>query len=255
MCALLLCLATVASLNIFAAESVSSYTQRDDDWFRSDTGRQITRNIISWQAHNGAWPKNVDTTLPAASPADKGTFDNGATTGELRFLARSFNATHDEATKQSFLKGLDLILRAQYPTGGWPQLYPPGDDYHRHITFNDQAMVRLLRFLRDVADKPQFTFIDSDRRTSSRSAFQRGIDCIVRSQIRVDGALTVWCAQHDERTLEPRSARTFELVSLSGAESAGILDLLMSIEKPSPEVIPAEDWDTCCKCDSTFDLR
>jgi PelA/Pel-15E family pectate lyase len=61
----------------------------------------------------------------------------------------------------------------------------------------------------------------------------------VKCQVRVDGQLTAWCAQHDEATLEPRPARSYELISLSGAESAGLLQLLMSLERPSPEVIRA----------------
>ena len=37
----------------------------------------------------------------------------------------------------------------------------------------------------------------------------------------------------------PRPARTYELVSLSGSESVGIMRLLMSLDKPSPEVVRA----------------
>ena len=51
------------------------------------------------------------------------------------------------------------------------------------------------------------------------------------------GKLTVWCAQHDEIDLRPRPARTFELASLSGSESVGLVRLLMSLEKPTPEVV------------------
>ena len=55
----------------------------------------------------------------------------------------------------------------------------------------------------------------------------------------MNGRLTVWCAQHDEKDCSPRHGRTYELVSLSGSESAGILHLLMSLDKPSPEVVAA----------------
>jgi PelA/Pel-15E family pectate lyase len=41
--------------------------------------------------------------------------------------------------------------------------------------------------------------------------------------------------------LSPAPARTFELASLSGAESAGIVRLLMSLEKPTPDVIRSVD--------------
>ena len=53
--------------------------------------------------------------------------------------------------------------------------------------------------------------------------------------------LTSWCAQHDETTLLPVKARAFELSSLSGSESANIVMLLMSIDKPSKEIIEAVD--------------
>jgi len=52
----------------------------------------------------------------------------------------------------------------------------------------------------------------------------------------VDGQPTVWCAQHDAETLQPVKARAYELPSFSGAESVGIIRLLMSLEKPSPEI-------------------
>ena len=50
-------------------------------------------------------------------------------------------------------------------------------------------------------------------------------------------ANTVWCAQHDEIDFAPRKARSYELPSFSGAESAGIVRLLMTIPKPTPEII------------------
>jgi PelA/Pel-15E family pectate lyase len=63
------------------------------------------------------------------------------------------------------------------------------------------------------------------------------VDCILKCQIKVNGRLTVWCAQHDEIDLSPRPARTFELASLSGAESVGLTRLLMSLPNPKPEVV------------------
>ncbi len=45
--------------------------------------------------------------------------------------------------------------------------------------------------------------------------------------------------QHDEIDFRPRPARTFELASLSGSESVGIVRLLMSLDRPSTDVIAA----------------
>jgi PelA/Pel-15E family pectate lyase len=213
----------------------ADFPARPADWFRSAEGREAIGNVLSWQTEIGSWPKNIDTSKPRHEQAASGTFDNGATTRELRFLAQAYSATGDPSVKVAFIKGLKDILASQYPNGGWPQRFPPGKGYHRYVTFNDDVMVRLLRLLRDISKREDFAFAGPDLRTKCREAFDRGIECILKAQIKVNGELTVWCAQHDEKTLEPRPARTFELVSLSGSESAGILKLLMSLEHPSPE--------------------
>jgi pectate lyase len=223
--------------------SWKDYSGRPEAWFRGEEGRRITANILSNQSAEGCWPKNLDTGKEAHE-GDRsriaGTFDNGATFGELRFLARAFRATGEAGLREAFLKGLDPTLAAQYPNGGFPQRFPPSrNGYDRHITFNDDTMVNILQFLRDVASSDDFGFVDAGRREKARQAFDRGIEYILACQVRVGGERTVWCAQHDASTLEPRGARSYELPSLSGAESAGILLLLMSLERPSPRVVHA----------------
>jgi PelA/Pel-15E family pectate lyase len=219
-----------------------TYARQSDDWYRGAEGARVAANILSHQSRRGDWPKNVDNSAKPfrGDPATiEGTFDNGATVGELRFLARAFRTTNDARDRDAFLKGLDHTLSAQYPTGGWPQSSPPGKGYHRHITFNDNTMVNLMELVRDVAAKDDFRFVDPARRAAAGRAFDAGIECILKCQVTVRGALTVWCAQHDEITLAPRPARTFEPISLSGAESADILLLLMSLEQPNAEVVRA----------------
>ena len=227
----------------------SRYDSKDDSWYRSDDGKRIAENILSFQDEYGCWPKNIDTaTEKAPHPTEKmsGTFDNYATTGEMRFMARMFNAAQDVRYKAAFIKALDTILKAQYPTGGWPQCYPSGDGYARYITFNDNAMVNLMNLLRDIAEKDDYRFVEDSRRKAAAKAFDRGIECILKCQVRVNGKLTVWCAQHDEMNYAPRPARSYELISLSGGESAAVLQLLMSLDKPSPPVIQSinagVDW-------------
>lgn len=215
---------------------------RPGAWYRGAEGLKVTANILSHQSTRGGWPKNLDTTadrFQGDSKTIRGTFDNGATIGEARYLARAFRVTQDEACRIAVLNAVDHILNAQYPTGGWPQYHPPGGSYHRHITFNDDTMINLMELLREVGSSDRFTFVDDARRQKARAAFDAGVACILKCQIVVDGKKTVWCAQHDEKTLEPRPARTFEPVSLSGSESAGILMLLMSLERPSREIVDA----------------
>jgi hypothetical protein len=131
-------------------------------------------------------------------------------------------------------------LLAQYPNGGWPQFYPLRTDYSRHITFNDGAMAGVLTVLDDVAKATTpFGFIDTGRRARAADAVSRGIDVILRSQVRVNDRLTAWCAQHDEVTLAPRPARSYEHASLSGAETVGIVRFLMRDPKPDSRIVYA----------------
>ena len=220
----------------------SQYARQSVEWFQSEEGRRIADNVLTWQTPHGGWPKNRDT---ASEPFDgksedlRATFDNSATIDELRFLVRAFRATNEPRYQQAFLKGLSHILEAQYPNGGWPQFYPLSKGYPRHITFNDNAMVRILGLLRDVSESSDYRFLKTEYRTKAEAAVTKGIDCILRTQIKQNGKLTVWCAQHDEKTLEPAWARSYEPPSLSGAESVGIVRFLMSVEEPTPEIIAA----------------
>jgi pectate lyase len=166
-----------------AASGPHRYLDRSDNWFRGEEAARIAANILSFQSDFGGWPKNLDTTA-APYTGDrkdlKPTFDNDATTDELRFLMRIFNATQEDRYRKAFDRGLHYILNAQYPTGGWPQLSPPPvKTYHRHITFNDNAMVRLMELLREVRSSDRYAFAGAEKRQAARQAFERGLECMV----------------------------------------------------------------------------
>ncbi|WP_204266508.1 pectate lyase, partial [Enterobacter hormaechei] len=68
-----------------------------------------------------------------------GTIDNNATTSELRFLARvqaMAPGAEGERYRAAFLKGVRYLLEAQFPNGGWPQIYPLQGGYHDALTYN-----------------------------------------------------------------------------------------------------------------------
>lgn len=215
-------------------------------WYGTADARAIADSVMQYQSLQGGWPKDTDLTTPPRSPADvpasgadgANTIDNGATTTPIRFLALVAHATGEEAYRRAVERGLDYLLAAQYPNGGWPQFYPLREGYYSRITFNDDAMIRVLTLLRDVsAGQAPFVFVDRTRRERASAAVARGIDVILQSQIRQDGRLAAWCAQHDEKTLEPAWARAYEPPSLSGAETIGIVRFLMSVEKPTPAIV------------------
>ena len=221
--------------------------RQPDAWYGSDEAVRIADNVLLYQRDTGGWNKNIDMT-PVLSQKEQdelrrqkrepeSTIDNGATFTQAAYLARVYTATKQDRFKNGFLKGLDYLLAAQYENGGWPQYYPLRKGYYSHITFNDNAMIGVLNLLRDIVRKePAYAFVDESRRARSEQAITRGIDCILKSQIIVNGKRTVWCAQHDEKTLAPAPARAYEKVSLSGNESVGIVRFLMGIERPGAAV-------------------
>ena len=236
----LLLLALLALCPLLAAdESAHRFLKKPDSWFASEEAKKVAAIILSFQTDAGGWPKNTDT-ISKAYDGDRAklvpTFDNKATVDELRFMARMLNATQDQTYRKSFDRGLAYVLTAQYPNGGWPQFFPLRKGYYDRITFNDGAMVRVLELVREVAADKTYGFLDGKTRDACRRAFDLGIACILKCQIVVDGKPTVWCAQHDEKTFAPAKARTYELPSFSGSESVGIVRLLMSLEKPTPEI-------------------
>jgi PelA/Pel-15E family pectate lyase len=221
---------------------------KPDEWYASVEALRIADNVVLYQRDSGGWPKNIDMATPVTDREKASilrqkknndtTIDNGATHTQLSFLARVYTAQHQERHRESFIKGLDYLLKAQYQNGGWPQFYPNPSGYHKHITYNDGAMIGVMNLLRDVAGaKPAYAFVDEARRTQVARAVEKGIECILKTQVVVDGRRTVWCAQHDEVTFAPAPARKFELASLSGGESVDIVRFLMSIKDPTPAVV------------------
>jgi len=220
---------------------------------RLDVGSEelrIAELMLLYQRNNGGWPKNYDQRaelsdeerkkILASKGNDDTTFDNGATHREMKHLARVFAANGDERFRRAFIRGLDFTLRAQYDNGGWPQFYPRARGYSAHITFNDGAMIGIMELLAAIArGEDTYRFVDEDRRRRCAEAIEKGLRCILKCQIQVDGRKTAWCAQHHLETLVPVKARSYELPSISGSESVGVVQYLMGIDKPGPEVIAA----------------
>ena len=210
--------------------------------------KEIADNILLYQQKNGGWPKNYDmlailndkqkVILKDGKDSLYTGFDNGATYSQVEYLAKAYEKLNDEKYKNACIRGIKYILRAQYNNGGWPQFYPDTSGYRKYITFNDDAMIGLMRdLLHIVQNKSYYAFVDSKLREKVKNSFNKGINCILKCQIKDGSNPTVWCQQHDNIDFHPQGARTFELPSKCGEESTGIVLLLMSIEHPSKEVI------------------
>jgi PelA/Pel-15E family pectate lyase len=224
-----------------------------DAWFSSAEARVLADVVLSYQTPAGGWSKHTgydsgprkpgmqwsSQSEPGKKPHYLGTFDNHSTTEQLDFLAQVWLVTKREDCKDGFLKGLNYILAAQYPHGGWPQVYPLEGDYHDDITFNDDAMTHILELLHAVAGKQQpcHAFIDDATRRKAAASLEKGLACVVKMQVVQEGKKTAWCAQNDPFTLRPSQARKMEPATLSGQESANLVKFLMTLPDPSPELV------------------
>ena len=212
----------------------------------------VAERMLYYQRADGGWPKAIGeqkvnysrplsvvqkATLTDDAGRNDATIDNDATTREIIYLLHAYTATSNAAYRLAAERGIRYLLKMQYPNGGFPQFYPDLSGYHHQITYNDDAMIRVLTLLRAiVARKGDYAIVDQGLRMQAQQAVARGIDCILKTQYVRQGQLTAWCAQYDEKTLLPAKARNFELPSLSGSESVGIVRFLMDVDQPSPAV-------------------
>lgn len=221
--------------------SFFGYSQQQKD--------SVAENMLRYQRYNGGWAKAVHGKKISYDHAltkeqvnqvvqeknlNDATIDNKATTKEINYLFEAFGKTRDSAYLLAAEKGLDYLLNAQYDNGGWPQYYPDSSLYRSQVTFNDNAIINVLILLNNVANKKSvFAAAHARYIPRCRMAVNKGIDCILKTQIIVNGQKTAWNQQYNKTTLLPEKARSFELVGLAASESVAIVAFLMRIPKPS----------------------
>jgi PelA/Pel-15E family pectate lyase len=218
------------------------------DWFKSSEGKRVMDIILSFQTPSGGWSKRTDMSKAPRKPGQAfgveknyiPTFDNGATSTQLMLLAQAHQATGDKRYSDAFARGLDYIIAAQYPNGGWPQNFPLVGGYHDHITYNDALMSDLMVVLHKVVlARNEFSFVTQTQRQAAQASLSRALDCVLKTQVISNGKRTIWGAQHDAKTLQPAKARAYEMISLTSSESVGMLNFLMDLENPSSAIVNA----------------
>ncbi|WP_229369908.1 pectate lyase [Fibrivirga algicola] len=211
----------------------------------------VAERMLLYQRNNGGWPQPggnainynlvlteaITKSLLSGKATLDATIDDKATTREINYLVDAFSKTQNEAYKKAAERGIAYLLTAQNAKGGWGQFYPDSSSYRKHITYNDNAMIDVMWVMKRMAEGiNSFALLDKLLVPKAQAAVAKGVECILNTQYVQQGKLTAWCAQHDRNTLLPANARAFELASLSGSETVGIVDYLMTIENPSDQV-------------------
>lgn len=255
----------------------SEMNEQPEAWYGSPNSVAIATHLIYMQRDNGGWPRGIGQggdifpenvgamtaeqvmTVWSERANNDSYFGRGITTNETRFLLRMYEATGIERFGESAFIGLDTILNKQYPSGGWPYNVV-GGTYHRGVSFNDDAITMIMHLLLDI-NNGAFKVIDNDRLARIEVAYELGLQNILDLQI-VSSAFedgiprrTGWSQLYYQdgietiETLQPGAipgvagspawSREFEPPSISGDESVGVIEFLMSIDDPSEEVIEA----------------
>ncbi|AMY12518.1 pectate lyase [Luteitalea pratensis] len=230
--------------------SMDPWLDKGDAWYASDEARRIADVVISYQTPSGGWSKRLDFTGGSRQPGQGysaegdwsyvATFDNDATTTQMQFISRVFDAAGRTTDRDAFERGLAYVLRAQYPNGCWPQVYPLAGSYHDAATFNDDAMANVIGLL-DAIAQGRHRIVAPEQREAARASAARGVACVLAAQIRVDGVHTAWGAQHDALTLAPVGARAYEHTGVDAAASARIVELLMTRPRSDAAIRAAVD--------------
>ena len=228
-------------------------------WYETDEAARIADQVVLFQKDNGGWEKNRDMSemlteaekaklVKSKSDVSETTIDNRTTYTQIAFLAKVITGSLRKTTpptnfpkhKEAFFRGLDYLFAAQYENGGFPLFFPLKYGYYSHITFNDDAMIGVLKILREIAKKKEdYLFVDEERRSKAEKAVGKAMPVLLKTQVVIDGKKTVWVQQYDEFTLKPAAARKFEPISLTSSESVGIVRFLMLDDEPNQEKIDA----------------
>lgn len=211
----------------------------------------LAEKMMVYQLPNGGWgkhnsdKKNVDYTVKIdqkllkiikANDNDLATIDNNATSKEINGLISAYSTTKNPAYLKSAEKGIQYLLSMQYENGGFPQYFPNTSIYRKQVTYNDNAMINVLTILYNISEgKEGFDAVNSQLKDKSKVALQKGIACVLKTQVLQNGKLSIWADQYNEVTLKPEKARAFEPMSLATGESVNIVKFLM-MQPVTPEI-------------------
>ena len=219
--------------------------------FSAQVKDTLAEKMMVYQLPNGGWGKHMSNKkevdykkkidpkllkIIKAGDNNLATIDNNATSKEINGLINAYSTTKNPVYLKSAEKGIEYLLSMQYENGGFPQYFPNSAIYRKQVTYNDNAMINVLTILYNISEgKEGFDAVNSQLKEKSKVALQKGIACVLKTQVLQNGKLSIWADQYNEVTLVPEKARAFEPMSLATGESVNIVKFLM-LQPVTPEI-------------------
>ncbi len=225
-----------------------------------EAARETALAIVRGQLRSGGWTYSIEfdpekrrRIAYRADPDSKGanvsTLDDNTTQAALLLLVRADQALEfkDGKVHEAALAGLEALLKAQYPNGGWPQRFDgpsdasrppdrrasfpetwprkwPAADYRSCYTLNDNLIDDALDVLLEAAR------VYGEGKY--RQAALRAGDFLILAQM--PDPQPAWAQQYDAE-MRPAWARKFEPPSVTGGESQGAMGVLLRLYRETGE--------------------
>lgn len=241
-----------AAVPVMKTESVPSYEtsskgygMRYDALLEGtlDVTTSVADLIVALQNEDGGFqvlPDNYEMSqreTGLGSMKDVSSVYNGATTSELKYLAKYITANKPEDSKyqDAFVKGIKYLLTTQRDNGGWSMNPGSGSGFNANIEVGNKAMTEVLTLLSDIAilNNQDYVFARKAMNVDEiKSAVEKGNDFIVKSQISNNNKKSGWATQYD-KSGNVTMGHTYERESVSSYTTKDVIDYLMTIHNPS----------------------
>lgn len=244
-----------AAVPVMKTESVPSYEtsskgygMRYDALLEGtlDVTTSVADLIVALQNEDGGFqvlPDNYEMSQKETglgSMKDVSSVYNGATTSELKYLAKYITANKPEDSKyqDAFVKGIKYLLTTQRDNGGWSMNPGSESGFNANIEVGNKAMTEVLTLLSDIAilNNQDYVFARKAMNVDEiKSAVEKGNDFIVKSQISNNNKKSGWATQYD-KSGNVTMGHTYERESVSSYTTKDVIDYLMTIHNPSQDI-------------------
>lgn len=244
-----------AAVPVMKTESVPSYEtsskgygMRYDALLEGtlDVTTSVADLIVALQNEDGGFqvlPDNYEMSQKETglgSMKDVSSVYNGATTSELKYLAKYITANKPEDSKyqDAFVKGIKYLLTTQHDNGGWSMNPGSGSGFNANIEVGNKAMTEIFTLLSDIAilNNQDYVFARKAMNVDEiKSAVEKGNDFIVKSQISNNNKKSGWATQYD-KSGNVTMGHTYERESVSSYTTKDVIDYLMTIHNPSQDI-------------------